>query len=125
MACARCKVEGPEHPKLIRDAFLNYCLEYMGIESVSYQASLCQTLLREGLAIRSLKAETDKLSRAITASVRYENGQMYHRLGQQWVNDAEEELVTFPTGMHDDMVDTVTYAAIEVSQYSEHLVREL
>jgi len=32
-----------------------------------------------------------------------------------WWNDFEQELLAFPAGRHDDMVDTFAYAVIEVA----------
>jgi predicted phage terminase large subunit-like protein len=67
-------------------------------------------LLREGLPIRELKAETDKVTRALPAAARMEAGYVYLLRGAPGINDFVDELLSFPNGAHDDQVDTLSYA---------------
>jgi hypothetical protein len=39
---------------------------------------------------------------------------VYHPLGWSGKDDFESELLVFPNGAHDDQVDTVSYAALQL-----------
>jgi predicted phage terminase large subunit-like protein len=54
----------------------------------------------------------DKMQRAVTAAILYESGKVYHLAGAPWLADFESELLHFPVGAHDDMVDALAYGAI-------------
>ena len=74
--------------------------------------TLFQECRNEGLPVYELKAEVDKTMRSLPAAARYEAGKVFHKRGAGWLGDLEDELLSFPMGMHDDQVDTVSYAAI-------------
>jgi predicted phage terminase large subunit-like protein len=112
----RTKAEGPDQPGLIRKIWNEYRPAYIGIERVGYQMTLVQQMRREGLPIRELRAETDKMSRALSVATRYEAGMIYHKRTVSWLADWEYELLHFPYGAHDDQVDTASYAGIEVTR---------
>ena len=42
-----------------------------------------------------------------------ERGLVYFPKDQEWVSEVERELLTFPVGVHDDIVDTLAYACLE------------
>ena len=63
-----------------------------------------------------LRADTDKWSRAQPAAARLAAGSVYFLAGAPWLPGMEEELVTFPNGAHDDQVDCLSYAALEVAR---------
>lgn len=80
----------------------------VNIESVQYQASVVQELLRQThLPIRAVTPERDKQTRFMPLAARYEQGLVYH-VGEH--HALEEELLAFPVGNHDDMVDSLVYA---------------
>lgn len=64
-----------------------------------------------GRALERAREET----RAYTAATRYEIGRVYHRRHAEWLGGVEAELLGFPSGAHDDMVDVVSDAAIAVA----------
>jgi len=110
----RGRYEGPDQVPLLRQAHDRYNLGYLGVESVAYQLTLIQGAQRAGLPIRPLKADKDKLSRALSAASLYEAGAIYHPVSAHWLGEWESELLMFPNGAHDDQVDTVAYAAGEI-----------
>jgi predicted phage terminase large subunit-like protein len=110
----RTRVEGPEQKVLLRTHYDRYLPAFQGIESVAYQLTLVQEAVREGLPARELKADRDKIARALPAGARYEAGTVYHRLGAPWLQIYEDELLQFPTGQNDDMVDTAGYMALSL-----------
>lgn len=111
----RDKMEGPDQLPRVKRAYENNHLGDIGIESVGYQLTMVQAARRAGLPVREIRAERDKYSRALVAAARYEAGEVYHLEGAHWVGEMESELVTFPTGAHDDQVDNVAYACIRLA----------
>lgn len=92
-------------------------LDYMGIEDVAAQTLVVQTARKQGLTVRPLKANMDKITRSIPAQIRMEAGQIWLPLGHPILELLEHELLTFPNGAHDDTVDMTTYAALEVQRF--------
>ena len=82
------------------------------IESQAYGAKVIAQLVRQGLPIIPLEADTDKVTRALSAVPRYENHVVFHRANADWLDAYEHELLTFPNGRNDDCVDAFAYAAL-------------
>ena len=67
--------------------------QYVGIEEVAAQALVIQAARQAGLTVRALRADKDKLSRAIPATVRMEAGQIFLPDGAPWLGEYEHELL--------------------------------
>jgi len=81
----------------------------IGIEQVQYQAAVVQELMRRTkLPIRGIRPDRDKITRFAPLEARYEQGQVVHVEGlpPYW----QDELLSFPVGRHDDVVDAMAYA---------------
>ncbi len=113
----RERMEGPDLVPSLRRMMERFGLAYAGVEAVQAQTLVVQTARRAGLAVRALAADTDKITRAIQATVRMEAGQVFMPENAPWLGDAENELLTFPNGAHDDIVDNLSYAAVEVMRF--------
>jgi predicted phage terminase large subunit-like protein len=113
----RERLEGPDIMRSIGAMYRRHNAGYVGIEDVAAQALVIQAARQAGLVVRSLKADKDKLSRAIPATVRFEAGQIFLPDGAPWLGEYEHELLSFPRGTHDDMVDVTSYAAVEVQRF--------
>lgn len=110
----RERLEGPDLiPALLRWQE-RHGVSYWCIEANGAQLAIVQDARRRGLAVRALRAETDKVTRSLTAQVRTEAGQVYFPAVAPWLGDFEAELLAFPKGVHDDMVDCLSYASLEV-----------
>lgn len=80
----------------------------VAIESVQYQAAVVEQLLRTtNLPIQAIKPDRDKVTRFMPLEARYEQGIVWHAPG---LTEYEDELLTFPSGKHDDLVDSAAYA---------------
>lgn len=82
---------------------------WQGVESKNSGITMLQLAKREGVPLRELEAETDKVTRATPASVAYEQGRVFHKAGAPWQEDFESELKNFPNGAHDDQVDCIAH----------------
>lgn len=106
----RTRLEGPEQIKLFKSEFSRWSPVFQAVETVAAGKLLYQMLVREGLPVRELKADKDKVSRALPAAARMEAGAIYFKRAAPWLIDYEDELTSFPTGAHDDQVDVTSYA---------------
>ena len=113
----RERMEGPKILPAVEAMIKRWDLAYVGVESVQSQLVVVQLLRQRGWTIRELRAESDKISRAIPATVRFEAGQVFLREGAPWLDDYVDELLAFSKGAHDDQVDATAYAAIEVQRF--------
>lgn len=87
----------------------------IGIEAVQYQAAVVQELLRTtALPVVDVRPDRDKVARALPLQKRYELGLVYH--DPSLPREFEAELLTFPEGEHDDMVDAMVYAFESMSR---------
>jgi predicted phage terminase large subunit-like protein len=107
----RARLQAHEQQQVIKDKFYTYHAEFIDVEAAGYQLTMVQELVRMGLPVRGYTPVRDKVSRARTASIRYQAGAIYHLNYADWLIDYEKELLAFPTGAHDDQVDVTSRAA--------------
>lgn len=106
----RTRLEGPDQINLFKQAHLRWKPAVQLVESVGVGKTLFQMLKREGLPVVELKAETDKVTRALPAAARMEAGCIYLLKTLPDLADIEDELLSFPKGSHDDIVDVLSHA---------------
>lgn len=89
---------------------------YVGIESVAYQAALQDFLIKEMpirntfFTIQRLRASNKKEIRIeTTIHPRLMAGVLWFPAETPWVSEVENELLTFPHGLHDDTIDALAY----------------
>ncbi len=112
----RRRIPGPDQIPLLRRLYDQWTPDSIGIEAVAYQLAIIQQARRDGLPIRELKPDRDKVSRALVAAARLEGGNVYWPTSASWLDEWENELLLFPNARHDDQVDTLAYAAIELAK---------
>lgn len=93
-------------------------LQVQGIEDGQIKKTLLPILQEEMVKAKSrfsfddeLKPVTDKLLRARPLQQRMQMGQLYLPLGQPWATKIQQEMLRFPSGTHDDMVDALAWLA--------------
>jgi len=106
----RDKIVPTRHKEIIEKLNRQYNPVLIGVESVQYQASLFYQLSELGLPVTKLVPRKDKLSRALPLSALVENEKLYINKQIAAITDLEKELVNFPNGKHDDIVDALAYA---------------
>lgn len=92
-----------------------------GIESALHGKALVQEVLRQRRfarrSIRSIKADKDKLTRALSWTDRAREGKVVLVRGN-WINDFLDEVCHFPDSRHDDQVDAVSLAVTMIAETS-------
>ena len=87
----------------------------VGIEAVAYQAALSHFLEKEmpkrGIFFRitPLKAEKKKELRIDAIQPRFAVGTVWFKKNAAWLDKIENELLSYPHGAHDDVIDALAY----------------
>lgn len=104
--------------EIIDNIFYNwehYHPRKIGIEMTAYQKSLQYAIIDEMrrrnvfLPVVELKANRSKDERIEGLVPRYANGSIYHLQQCPFRDQLEEELMRFPKGKHDDIIDALAY----------------
>ncbi|OKP81698.1 hypothetical protein A3842_11170 [Paenibacillus sp. P3E] len=106
----RTHIIGPDQKPLMKELNYRYRPSFQAIEDKTYGTNLIQEMTREGMTVKPIKVDKDKVTRSLPISARYEAGKVYHREGAPWLTDLEDEMLSFPRGKHDDQVDTLSIA---------------
>jgi predicted phage terminase large subunit-like protein len=107
------RIEAPDIVPALQNNLQNYQPAFIAIERAGFQLSLIQIAMRSGLPVRELKADKDKVSRALPLSARMEAGKVWFDRQSMWYSNLERELLQFPAGEHDDQVDALAYAVLQ------------
>jgi len=112
----RRRMEGPDIVPAIRDQMQRHDLRVAHIESSGFQLALVQEARRDGLPVKELRADKDKVARSLPLEARMEHGGVWFPKDAAWLPELQRELLSFPVGSHDDQVDALAYAAAAMSQ---------
>ena len=80
------------------------------IEDAGFGTALIQDLKTADFSVIAVKPEYDKKIRMGIQAGKFENGQVLFPKEEPWLRDLEEELFAFPSGRHDDQVDSISQA---------------
>lgn len=109
----RIKAEWPDVQKLIISTALSEPGTVLGIEEALHGLAGLQELRRRPelitTTIRGIRVDRDKRARAMPWAARAESGKVVLIRGP-WNSVFLDELVSFPMGSHDDMIDAVSGA---------------
>ena len=99
----------------------------VGVEVVAYQAALQHFLEKEMprrgtfFRITPLKAEKKKEIRIDNIQPRFAVGTVWFKSGAHWLERIEGELLAYPHGAHDDVIDALAYVEqLAVSPYENN-----
>lgn len=108
--------EGPDIVPQMRNAYTIHG-GYFAVERATRQMGIIQEAERTGLPIHVVKAEKDKVARALPATARMERGTVWFPpSAMPWYRDIEQELLAFPAGRHDDFIDCLSYAVLQLGR---------
>ena len=107
----RGRMAPSEHFKASRSMLERWRVSSLYIEQMMHSATLIRDATVAGVPISPLAADKDKLTRALPAAARIEQGRVWLPAGAPWLQDALDELAAFPAGAHDDIADCLAYSA--------------
>lgn len=110
---ARARIEEIQHWNLVRPLKEKWNADVVYVESSMIKSTLVYDAGKAKIMVKELKADTDKVTRALPATVRMENGRVWLPTvtAMPEITKWTDELVSFPNAAHDDCVDVVAYAA--------------
>jgi len=103
----RIKIEGPDIIPMINNMYKKYRWAYVCMEKQGFTKTFIQEAQRQGMRVREMDASKDKITQAMPLSARMEAGDVLFRSNASWLEDLERELMTFPVGRNDDIVDAL------------------
>lgn len=107
----RVRMEGPDIVPAIRRACERWRLSSVWIEKVGFQLALVQQARREGLPVRELVPDRDKIARFLPVTALGQGGRLWLPTYASWLPAFEFEIASFPEGPHDDQADALAYGA--------------
>lgn len=85
-------------------------LSYIGVDRNSIGLGIIQDAINAGVNVQELPNKGDKVQRAHPVANRMIHGKVWLDSAMPTLREFETELLAFPTGAHDDMVDALAYA---------------
>jgi predicted phage terminase large subunit-like protein len=128
----RNRVPDHDHFAMAEPLRVRWGIEQVFVESNYWSSTFVTDARDNGIAVAPLRADTDKLTRAIPAAGRIHSGRVWfpavtsgcpcencRDTGGAWLDEFCDELALFPAGTHDDQVDVLAYAArIQVADWT-------
>lgn len=111
----RERIEGAEHVELVKKLWKQWSPSFIGIEEAVTGSTTLAYSQRAGVVVRPLQHNSkDKAFRAKDAALLCENHRVFFPKHAAFLANWEHELLLFPSGTHDDQVDTFAYAAQQI-----------
>jgi predicted phage terminase large subunit-like protein len=114
----RVRVEHAEHAPLIREVWDTWKPAWVGIEKQMATLSLFDDVQRNGVVVRWLTPDKNKIARAETAVAMVDAGRVWLPRNAPWMSEFLDEVVSFPVAAHDDQVDVLSYACAELNRHT-------
>lgn len=92
----------------------------MNIEDKVSGTGLIQTLKREGIPVKAIERDKDKITRAMDVSPLVEAGNVYLPENAPFLSEYLREFSQFPNGAHDDQIDPTMDAIVEMVGKSQY-----
>lgn len=111
---AAARIEETGHWDLVRPLREKWVADVVFVESRMFGTTLVYEAGSHHVPVAELKADTDKLTRALPATARADAGRLWLPATDTatfTVDDVIDQLTQFPNAVHDDWVDVVAYAA--------------
>lgn len=112
----RVRVTHADHVPMMRALWDKWHPAWVGIEKQMATLSLFDDVQRQGVVVRWLKPDKNKVARAETAVALVDAGRVFLPQSAPWLADFLDEVVSFPVAAHDDQVDVLAYACAELAR---------
>ena len=106
----RARLSFPELKKAVHDLQRRHYASVVLIEDKASGTQLIQELRYNGMAVKPIKPEDNKVMRMNAQTAQIESGFVYLPSGAPWLAQYVSELTTFPFAKHDDQVDSTSQA---------------
>jgi predicted phage terminase large subunit-like protein len=114
----------PETIDNVQELYNEHEIPWIGVEDNGIGLPMIQMMQRRGMAVRSIHAVRNYISRAEGAEVKAKQGQIYLREGADWVGPFLAEIERFPVGDYVDQVDCLAHVANEVGRTDRSRLKE-
>ena len=104
------KAEYPELKRMIKYHATTMMPDAVLIEDKASGQSLLQDLHNDSLPLIAIMPKDDKVTRFARISSQFEAGKLLFPVTATWKDECINELLQFPKGTHDDVVDALTQA---------------
>ena len=109
-AIERERITTENHEAMVIDWYHKWKLQALHIEKMTFGTNLLGRLVGQpGMIVTALKADTNKIVRAMPVQYEIRNGMVFFPREADWLRTFEAELTKFPNSTHDDLVDTLGY----------------
>ena len=107
----RGRIEEGGHWGLVRPLCELWACPQVYVEKGFIGSTLVIDATRAGIRVAPVTPDKDKVTRALPATQRMAGKTVFFPAEAEWLDEWLDELAEFPTGAHDDQVDTFAYAA--------------
>lgn len=109
-ALERVRVTTENHEQCVTDWYAEYGLQAIHVEDRTFGTNLIRRLTgKPGIIVSKLKADTNKIFRALPVNYEIENEMLWFPRHASWLMEFEREVTKFPNTTHDDQVDALAY----------------
>jgi predicted phage terminase large subunit-like protein len=106
----RARLDYPALKARVQELANQYGAHQVLIEEAGTAIGLLDELKYRVRGLTGIKPDKDKQSRMAIASASFEAGQVFFPERAPWLAELESELFAFPSGRHDDQVDSISQA---------------
>lgn len=115
----RAQVADHQHFDMAQRLRVKWGADQVYVESNWWSRTFVSDARDKGVPVAQVRADTDKVTRAIPAAGRVHSGRVWFPAEAEWITEWTDELAIFPQGSHDDQVDTLSYAVrIQVHEWT-------
>ena len=112
----RAQVQAPDAAAAAERIAREFDVAFIAIEKDGIGLGIVQTVRRNGIAVKPIKARGSKEARSETAEIRMAAGLIYFPRQAPFLWELEQELLHFPQGEYCDQVDALAHAAMQVQR---------
>jgi predicted phage terminase large subunit-like protein len=107
----RDRVAEADHFEKARPLVERWQIPTVHVEASQHSTTLAYEAGRAGIPVAKLDADADKVTRALAAANRQQQGRIWLPRNAEWLDEWLDEHADFPSASNDDQVDTTGYAA--------------